>query len=86
MRVENKLKSLIIEELMLADITVEEIGDDDFLFGEEGLGLDSLDAVEIVVILKRHFQVEVKDMESSRQIFRSVKTLSDFIRAEREVA
>ncbi len=80
MNVEEKLKELIIEELKLPDISPEEIKDDDFLFGEEGLGLDSLDAVEIVVIMKRHFNTEIEDMESSREIFRSVKTLADYIR------
>ncbi len=80
MRLEKQLKELIIEELKLPDIRPEEIEDDDLLFGEDGLGLDSLDAVEIVVIMKRHFNTEIEDMESSREIFRSVKTLADYIR------
>ena len=84
MKIEEQLKKLIIEELKLPDIRPEEIEDDDFLFGEEGLGLDSLDAVEVVVIMKRHFNTEVEDMESSREIFRSVKTLADYIRAYQE--
>jgi len=84
LKIEEQLKKLIIEELKLPDIRPEEIEDDDFLFGEEGLGLDSLDAVEVVVIMKRHFNTEVEDMESSREIFRSVKTLADYIRAYQE--
>ena len=80
MRLEDQLKELIIEELKLPDIKPEHIGDDDLLFGEEGLGLDSLDAVELVVIMKRHFNTEVEDIEASREIFRSVKTLADYIR------
>ena len=80
MTLEDKFKALIIEELKLEDITSEEIGDDDLLFGEDGLGLDSLDAVEIVVIMKRHFNTEVEDLESAREIFRSIKTLCDYIR------
>lgn len=80
MRLEEQLKKLIIEELKLPDIRPEDIEDDELLFGEEGIGLDSLDAVEIVVIMKRHFNAEVEDMESSRGIFRSVKTLADYIR------
>lgn len=80
MKLEDEFKALIIEELKLEDITSEEIGDDDLLFGEDGLGLDSLDAVEIVVIMKRHFNTEVEDLESSREIFRSVRTLCDYIR------
>ena len=80
MRLEEQLKELIIEELKLPDIKPDEIKDDDLLFGEDGLGLDSLDAVEVVVIMKRHFNTEVEDIESSREIFRSVKTLADYIR------
>jgi len=80
LKLEEKFKILIIEELKLVDITPEEIGDNDLLFGEDGLGLDSLDAVEIVVIMKRHFNTEIEDLESSREIFRSVKTLCDYIR------
>jgi len=80
LELEEKFKALIIEELKLEDVTPEEIGNDDLLFGEDGLGLDSLDAVEIVVIMKRHFNTEVEDLESSREIFRSVKTLCDYIR------
>ena len=80
MKLETQLKELIIEELKLPDIRPDEIKDDDLLFGEDGLGLDSLDAVEIVVIMKRHFKTEVEDIESSREIFRSVKTLADYIR------
>ena len=80
MKLEDQFKTLIIEELKLEDITSEEIGDEDLLFGEDGLGLDSLDAVEIVVIMKRHFNTEIEDLESSREIFRSVKTLCDYIR------
>jgi acyl carrier protein len=81
---EEQLKELIIEELKLPDIRPEEIKDDDLLFGEDGLGLDSLDAVEVVVIMKRHFNTEVEDIESSREIFRSVKTLADYIREYQE--
>ena len=72
------LKEQLIEQLSLEDITPEDIGDDMPLFGE-GLGLDSLDAVEIIVLLKRSFGVEVVDAQQSREIFRSVNTLADYI-------
>jgi acyl carrier protein len=73
-----KLKELLVSNLNIEGVTPEQIKDDDALFGE-GLGLDSLDAVEIVVILQRHFGVEVKDMEKGREIFRSINTLANYI-------
>lgn len=73
-----KLKDLLVSNLNLEGVTPDQIKDDNPLFGE-GLGLDSLDAVEIVVILQRHFGVEVKDMEKGREIFRSVNTVANYI-------
>lgn len=73
-----KLKEILISDLNLEDLTVADIGDNDPLFGE-GVGLDSLDAVELVVVVKKHFAVEIDDMEVARTAFESVKTLSDYI-------
>jgi acyl carrier protein len=72
------LKGLLVENLSLEDVRPEDIGDDEILFGE-GLGLDSLDAVEIVVLLQRNFGLEVKDMKQGREIFYSVDTLARYI-------
>ena len=76
--IRKKLKVLLVEQLSLEDITPDEITDDMQLFGE-GLGLDSLDAVEIVVLLQRNFNLEVKDMEQSREVFTSVATLAEYV-------
>lgn len=73
-----ELKELLISNLNFEDMTPDQIKDDEPLFGE-GLGLDSLDAVEIVVILQRHFRVEVKDMEEGREIFRCINTIAEYI-------
>jgi acyl carrier protein len=72
------LKALLVENLSLEDIRPEDINDDEILFGD-GLGLDSLDAVEIVVLLQRNFGLEVKDMKQGREIFYSVDTLARYI-------
>jgi len=76
--IKQKLKELLVSSLSLEDISPEDIQDDDPLFGD-GLGLDSLDAVEIVVLLQRNFGLEVKDMEKGRQIFQSVTTLAEYV-------
>lgn len=81
--IRQKLKELLIENLSLEDITPDDIKDDEVLFGE-GLGLDSLDAVEIVVILQRHFGLEVKDMNQGREIFYSIETLAQYIVANQD--
>lgn len=81
--IRQKLKELLVENLSLEDITVEEIADDEILFGE-GLGLDSLDAVEIVVILQRNWGLEIKDMDQGKEIFFSIDTLAKYIAANVE--
>jgi acyl carrier protein len=78
MTLTKKLKTIIIEELGLEDIRTEDIEDDAPLFGE-GLELDSLDAVELVVQVQKHFGVEIKDMEEGRLAFQSINALRHFI-------
>ena len=79
----DKLKTILVKELNLEEITPEDIDENAPLFGE-GLGLDSLDAVELVVILQKHFGIEIKDMEEGRSAFQSVNALAAYI--ERRLA
>lgn len=84
MSLENELKQLIIDELKLEDFTVDDIKNNETLFGE-GLGLDSLDAVELVVILKKHYKIDLEDMEKAREAFASIDSLAAYIREHSEV-
>ncbi len=74
-----KVKQLLVRNLMqLETLDPAEIKDDVALF-DEGLGLDSLDALEIVVLLQKHFNIEIKDMNEGREVFATVDSLSRFI-------
>jgi len=82
MDVRQQLKDALLADLNLEDISPEDIGDETLLFGE-GLGLDSLDAVEIVVLVQRNFGVEIKDMDEAKMAFQSFGTLVSFIEERR---
>jgi len=77
--IKNKLKKVIVEELKLQGKKPEDIKDEEPLFGE-GLGLDSLDAVELVVLVHKHFGVQIADMDEGREVFRSINSLASFIK------
>ena len=77
----HKLKQLLIERLKFEDMTPDDIPDDQPLFAG-GLGLDSIDALEIVVMLETEFGLKVKNESSAREHFRSIASLADFV-AER---
>ena len=77
------LKRLIVEALMLEDVKAEEIDDDAPLFGE-GLGLDSIDALELAIAIDRRFGVKIEaEDERNREIFRSVSSLAAHIAANK---
>lgn len=76
--IRKQLKELLVTSLSLENVKPEDIKDGEILFGE-GLGLDSLDAVEIVVLLQRNFGLEVKDMSEGKKIFYSVDTLARYV-------
>lgn len=79
---ETRLKKLIVESLALEDVEPEEINTEEALF-VEGLGLDSIDALELALAIQEEFGVATSpDDERNREIFYSVKSLADFVRSE----
>ncbi|MBP1612912.1 MAG: acyl carrier protein [Bacteroidetes bacterium] len=79
-----KLKKELIEELNLEEITPEEIDSEAPLFGNEGLGLDSIDALEIILILERSYGIKIENVSEGKQIFYSVRTIADYITASQK--
>jgi len=78
------LKEKIIDGLGLEDIEIDEIEDDMALFGDDGLGLDSVDAIELTLILEKEFGVKVTNMEESSSIFATPNTLVAYINEYKE--
>jgi acyl carrier protein len=74
-----ELKAQIIEQLNLEDLTPSDIVNDGPLFGDEGLGLDSIDALEFIVLLDTHYGIKVPDPNAAREIFHSVESLASYI-------
>ena len=77
-----KLKEEIIEVLNLEDVKPEDIDENAPLFGE-GLGLDSIDALELIVLMEKSYGIKLKDPSQGKEIFKSVKVLADYIAANR---
>lgn len=74
-----KLKSQIILFLNLTDLKPEDIKDDEPLFGD-GLGLDSIDSLELIVLLKREYGIDIKDPKVGRKVLVDVNTMVDYIK------
>jgi acyl carrier protein len=72
------LKAQIIEQLNLQDTKPEDIGDDQPLFNE-GLGLDSIDALELIVLLQQNYKIKLSNAEDGPKVFKSVKTMAEYI-------
>lgn len=72
------LKVQLIEQLNLADITPADIDPNAPLFGD-GLGLDSIDALELIVLLEKHYNLKIADPKDGKEIFFSVNSLADYI-------
>ena len=79
MSLQEEIKKHLIDQLNLEDLTPEDIADDQPLFGDAGIGLDSIDALEIIVMLDNNFGVVLQNPEQGREVFKSVNTIADYI-------
>jgi len=77
-----ELKKEIIEVLNLEGVMPEDIDDEAPLFGE-GLGLDSIDALELIVLMERNYGIKLQNAAEGKEIFRSVKVMADYIEKNR---
>ena len=77
-----ELKKQIVAQLNLQDIKPEDIGDDQPLF-VEGLGLDSIDALELIVLLQQQYKIKLSNADEGPKVFRTVRTMAEYITAHR---
>ncbi len=75
-----KLKEQVIERLNLKDLKPENIGDDQPLF-IEGVGLDSIDALELIVLLQQEYNIKLSNAADGPRVFHSIRTIADYITA-----
>ena len=74
------LKSQIVEQLNLEEVKPEDIDANAPLFGD-GLGLDSIDALELIVLMEKNYDIKIHDPKEAKEIFTSVQTMADYISA-----
>jgi acyl carrier protein len=83
---ERQLKQLVVSALNLEDIAPDQIGSEEALFGE-GLGLDSIDGLELGMAIRKAYNVKIESVnEETRKIFRSIRSIAQFIAAQRGLA
>ena len=76
-----KLKVQIIETLNLEDLEPSDIEANDPLFGDDGIGLDSIDALELIVLMNKEYNIQIAGPEEGKNVFYSIKTMADYITA-----
>lgn len=78
-----ELKVKIIGALNLEDMKPEDIDSNSPLFGEEGLGLDSIDVLELIVLMEKNYGIKITDPKQGKEIFASLQTMADYISTNR---
>jgi acyl carrier protein len=79
-----ELKQRIIEVLNLEEMTPDDIDTDAPLFGESGLGLDSIDALELIVLMEKSYGIKLASPAEGKAIFKSVRTIAEYVNENRK--
>lgn len=83
MELKEELKEKIIKANNLEEMKPSDIADDEPLFDENGVGLDSIDALEIIVFLEKDYGIRIKDPRKGKEVFKNINTLADFVAKNR---
>ena len=78
-----ELKQKVVEALNLEELSAEEINENTPLFGADGLGLDSIDALELIVLLDKEYGICLSDLKQGKEIFYSIATMAEYIQKHR---
>ena len=78
------LKLQIKEALNLEELSLEDFDADAPLFGDEGIGLDSIDVLEIIVLLEKEYVIRLANPQEGKAIFKSVRTIAEYVQANRK--
>ena len=80
----NDLKLQIKEALNLEELSIEDFDENAPLFGEEGIGLDSIDILEIIVLLEKNYGIRLANPKEGKAIFHSIRTIAEYVQANRK--
>jgi len=80
----NDLKRQIKEALNLEELSLEDFDENAPLFGEEGIGLDSIDVLEIIVLLEKQYGIRVANSKEGKAIFQNVRSIAEYVQANRK--
>ena len=79
-----ELKQQLIEALNLEEMTPDEIDTDAPLFGDDGLGLDSIDALELIVLMEKRYGIKLASPAEGKAIFKNVRTIAEYVNENRK--
>lgn len=80
----DEIKEMIASGIDLGGADLSQFGAQDAIFGEQGLGLDSLDAVELIMLLQKKYGITIENMQQGREIFKNLGTLAEYVEKNRK--